>query len=147
MLNFWKNNKERQKNILFILLLLLAILFFVFSRYKIVVLSEKIFVARVANDISSQKEGLGGRKSLCRNCAMIFEFDGSRQLSFWMKGMEFDLDIIWINKNKIVHIKKNFSHTSKETISPAAKADTVLEINAGLSDKYGFEVGDEVRIY
>jgi uncharacterized membrane protein (UPF0127 family) len=62
-----------------------------------------------------------------------------------MKDMKFPLDIIWISENKIVHIEKNVSEKFSGILSPPVDADEVIEINAGLSDQYGFKLGNEVR--
>lgn len=90
--------------------------------------------------------GLGGRKKLCENCAMLFLFPIEGNRYFYMKNMNFDLDVIWIQKSKIVKISKNVSKNYPDSISPDMLSDKVLEINAGLADKYGFQEGDSVVI-
>jgi len=62
-----------------------------------------------------------------------------------MKGMKFNLDIVWINDSKIVYIAKNVSRDSKEIIIPEFEADKVLELNAGMADGLGIKEGDEIK--
>lgn len=95
---------------------------------------------------SSEKiaKGLGDRDNLCEKCGMLFEFPKKGRYPFWMKDMKIDLDIIWIDGNEIVYIAKNVSYYSSETITPEVKADRVLEINAGLAEKYDIEIGDKI---
>jgi uncharacterized protein len=115
--------------------------------FKVIDIGGKKFIAQLALDPQSQEKGLGKRENLCENCAMLFDFKKSGNYAFWMKGMRFDLDILWISEGRITYIKKNFSKDSHLSIQPDVPADKVLEINAGLSDKYGFEAGDKVDIY
>jgi len=96
----------------------------------------------VAKD--EKKRGLGNRESLCGDCGMLFVFPEKGIYPFWMKNMNFDLDIIWIGDGKIVYIAKNVAHNSLVTIKPERAADRVLEINSGLSDKYGLVEGEKV---
>jgi uncharacterized protein len=75
---------------------------------------------------------------------MLFEFPEKGKRGFWMKGMKFNLDIVWLDDSKIVHIAKNVSCDSKEIIIPEVEADKVLEINAGMADGLGIKAGDEI---
>lgn len=114
---------------------------------KVVRLDGQNFIAEIPSSVQAYQKGLGGRRALCQSCAMLFRFPQKGQYAFWMKDMQFDLDILWIADGKIVYIKKNFSAASTEIVQPATPADNVLEIRAGSSDKYGFQVGDRVNIY
>jgi uncharacterized membrane protein (UPF0127 family) len=114
-------------------------------------LVKKIKIEKVeiyAETIFSEEKlilGLGQRDSLCSNCGMLFEFKGEKPRSFWMKGMRFPLDIIWILDKKIVHLEKNIAYDSTETFYPKKNADAVLEVNAGFSDSYNFKEGTYLK--
>lgn len=118
-----------------------------FSNYFIKIDGHRFKIETVAS-LKEREQGLSGRKSLCQNCAMLFLFEKKDKHSFWMKEMNFDLDIIWISGNEIVYIAKNVSHEegANSFISPDVKADKVLEINSGLCDKLGIKVGDEITL-
>jgi uncharacterized membrane protein (UPF0127 family) len=81
---------------------------------------------------------------------MLFAFKEPRIQSFWMEGMQFPLDIIWVDGGEIVKIQENIPHP-KEGEDPARmdsapyKVNTVLELQAGAVEKWGIEVGDEVN--
>jgi uncharacterized membrane protein (UPF0127 family) len=92
--------------------------------------------------------GLSGRESICEKCGMLFIFEGVAYRSFWMKDMKFDLDMVYISGDKIVYIAKNVRHENgtKEVVQPDAKADKILEVNAGTSDKFGLKVGDMIGL-
>lgn len=98
-----------------------------------------------ANSSEKLARGLGGRNSLCDKCGMLFEFSEKGRHSFWMKGMRFNLDIIWIDGDEIVYIVRNVSYNSSETITPEVKADRVLEVSAGISDRLNIEAGDMIE--
>ena len=45
--------------------------------------------------------GLGYRKGLAPDTGMLFLFAGPAQRSFWMRGMQFCIDIVWIENGVI----------------------------------------------
>lgn len=104
----------------------------------------KIFKAQIADDDAERIKGLGQRTSLCENCGMLFVFPQKGRYSFWMKDMRFPIDILWIDKDKIVHLVQNFQPDSKDIITSQVEADHVLEINAGLIEKLDIRIGDRV---
>lgn len=130
-------------------LILIVAEFLYVGRDKIAKIAEidgKKFALELALTPEQRQKGLGERDSLCQDCAMLFVFPREGTYSFWMKDMHFDLDIIWIAGGKIIHIARNVSCQSAEIMTPSEKADKVLEINSGLSDKYNFKSGDRVLI-
>jgi len=107
--------------------------------------------AIVANNQNLRKKGLSKRESLQLNSGMLFVFEKAGDWGIWMKDMKFAIDIIWINEEKqIIAIAKNVSpqpgvKDERLTIyKPGQNAKYVLEINAGLADRYGLYVGDVV---
>lgn len=105
------------------------------------------FSVEIADTAVKQSQGLSGHDPLTDNQGMLFIFARSGRYPFWMKGMEFPIDIIWIGEDKrIVDITKNAEPSSFPRLYlPKTPAMYVLEINAGLGDKDGFTVGDVVN--
>ncbi|MDR3559740.1 MAG: DUF192 domain-containing protein [Candidatus Pacebacteria bacterium] len=139
----------RNKMITFFVVLLalsLGLFFIAGNNAATVVINGQKFSASLATTPAERQKGLGDRDSLCRNCAMLFKFEKKGDYMFWMKDMRFDLDIIWIADGKIVYIAKDISHEALNTIDPKTPADNVLEINAGLAERYGFKIGDAISI-
>jgi uncharacterized protein len=117
-----------------------------------VLIDGKKFTVDVAKTSEQQKIGLDIYNKLPTNKGMIFPFELADYYPFWMKGMKFSIDIIYIKDNKIVDIFQNlpFPKDATEapaTVRPSEKANYVLEINAGLSQKYEFKKGDVVDIH
>lgn len=112
-------------------------------------INGKVFKVEIVKTPWEQEQGLSGRKSLAENKAMLFVFPQEDYYQFWMKGMNFSIDIIWINQGKIVDIKKNAPIPITQYLEqyrPDAPAKYILEIGAGLVEKYNFKVGDNVGL-
>lgn len=112
---------------------------------------EKKFNLEIAETAEQKQKGLSNKRSIGENQGMLFLFDNPGYYSFWMKEMKFPIDIIFIKGNKIVTIHRNVvppeDNTQRLTLyTPSAPADKVLEIGAGLSDKYNFKEGDSIQV-
>ena len=96
--------------------------------------------------------GLGSRDGLAPGTGMLFLFEGPAPRSFWMRGMQFCIDIIWIENGVI--------QGAAESVCPAppgtADADLpsyhspvpatyVLEVPAGWLDAFGLGAGTPVE--
>ena len=84
---------------------------------------------------------------------MLFVFESGRASSFWMKGMRFALDFVWISSGcEVVGVTANVpppaSNTAGSTLpthSSPAPAAYVFEINAGEVAAHDIAAGDPVR--
>jgi hypothetical protein len=124
---------------------------------------DKIFV-QIASTSAEQEQGLSGKNKLTEldkdgkieTEGMLFSFYKPQIENFWMKDMNFDLDMVWLDENfKIVHIEKNTLASSYNKQNPANStiftngnnlAKYVLEINSGMTDKLNLKVGDSLKI-
>ncbi len=108
----------------------------------------------VADTIQERQLGLSGRKKLGKNEGMLFVFEKEdTQPSIWMKEMEFTIDIIWINDDKVIQIdqdvpipKAGTTDKELEIYKPYMGIDYVLEVNAGFAQKHGIVVGDSIDL-
>lgn len=117
-----------------------------------IMIGELVIPVEVAVSDKEKNKGLGYRDKLGDGRGMIFVFDHKDQYPFWMRGMRFPIDILWISGNVIVEITDNVQvpgnpeDTMRISIyHPQAPIDRVLELNAGAAQKYGINIGDEVR--
>lgn len=124
---------------------------------KKLLVKNVVLDVEVVGEISKMQTGLAGRSSMKDNQGMLFDFSAQQAVmpGFWMKGMEFNLDIIWIYKNKIIGISANAQAPAKNlntknenlpTYSPPAVITRVLEVNSGWAKKNNILVGDVVEI-
>ena len=99
-----------------------------------------------ANTEYETQTGLMYRRAMQIDRGMLFIFENEIRRSFYMKNTEFALDIIFLNSDhEIVSIQKNAKPFDKSSLPSDAPAKYVLEINAGLSDQWGLEVGDLIE--
>lgn len=118
------------------------------SRTATAELRGQTFKLEVARTEEQKQIGLSQHEKLEEDQGMIFIFDKPGNYSFWMKDMDFPIDIIFINEETIVEIFENQEPVESGTppvITSAEVADKVLEINAGLSGKYGIKKGDKIK--
>lgn len=103
---------------------------------------EKLEYAR---SDAEQVRGLSGRTNLPENSGMLFVYEKNVIPNFWMKDMNFALDIIWLDENwRVVGFEKNVSPaTFPQTFSPDKPIRYVLEVNAGFVDKQQIKLGEK----
>lgn len=116
-------------------------------------IGQSVIVAEVAESPSDQRRGLGFRDQLEAKRGMLFVYNKPGVRSFWMKGMRFAIDIIWLRQGKIVLIEKNvqpptiFTKDSHlKTYGRAVLSDMVLEMSAGFSDQIKLTSGQHITI-
>ena len=133
--NFWTSDIQNQK-------------------IQYIKIAGKIIKVELALTPQEQEQGLSGRKELKEDKGMLFVFNHIAQYPFWMKDMNFALDIIWLSDDlHVVYIKKNALPESylpagkagPETFTPSQNAKYVLEVLAGFSEKNNLKVGDKME--
>lgn len=106
---------------------------------------EIMFNCYIADDVSSRTTGLLGRTELKMDRGMVFLYDTADIRTFHMKGMNFPLDIIFVDSQyTVLNIVE--ANISDEHITSKGPAQYVVEINKGLSRKYGISQGSRVTI-
>lgn len=117
-----------------------------------ITIGDATFQVVVADSAPERARGLSGRESLAQGEGMLFVFeDGNVRPSFWMKEMNFAIDIIWIDDGKVVQIDQNLPPTKPETPDaeiplylPKQPIDQVVELAAGEVKNKKIKVGDRV---
>jgi len=121
----------------------------IFTKPATVTIDNQSFNVSIARSEKEHEVGLSGTKSLDQNQGMIFLFNNPGYYSFWMKDMKFPIDIIFINNDQIVTIYNDAPTVQGQenliAYPPTQMVDKVLEIQAGLSEKYNFKIGDKVK--
>ena len=101
----------------------------------------------VADTPARQSRGLGYRDTLAWDTGMYFPYPRPVIPSFWMKGMRFSIDIVWIRKGRIVDVHHDVPFEpggNGPTVRPREAADAVLEVPAGYARASGWRIGDRV---
>jgi uncharacterized membrane protein (UPF0127 family) len=99
---------------------------------------------------AQQAQGLSGRLNLLPDTGMFFVFSAPGKPLFWMKDMNFPIDMIWITPDmKVDYIKKDaLPELYPETYGPSVNdgvAEYVLETTAGFSDNANLQIGESVE--
>lgn len=145
----WKNFTILASCVLCSFVALLSSLHFLFQKpllSKIAFQNVELSV-EIARTPEELELGLGNRDSLCPKCGMLFVFDDDNRRAFWMKGMKFPIDIIWMRAGEVVFVEQNVDFSDQNKIYyPTEKADSVLEVNAGTCETYDIRKGNEGRV-
>lgn len=112
-------------------------------------INNAMLKVEIADTQSKRSKGLGGRESLASDEGMLFMFDKPDRYPFWMKGLTFPLDFVWIRGEKVVDITQSVQPPAQgqETSSlpiyqPKEEVNRVLEVNAGTAERLNIKVGD-----
>jgi uncharacterized membrane protein (UPF0127 family) len=101
---------------------------------------EVVVNCEVPSTDEEKMTGLMYRDSLCDNCGMFYDYvDGG----FWMKNVNFPIEMIFINDNQIVDIKKAIAQ-DETTIYPSVESNGNLEVNDGFCESNNISIGDKV---
>ncbi len=98
----------------------------------------KHFVIELARTPEEWVKGLSGRTELSGGHGLFFVYQTSEPRSFWMKGMLFPIDIIYIDElSKVVHVEKDVPpirpNDESKLYSSRVPIKYALEVNAGES--------------
>lgn len=107
----------------------------------------------IAKTKEVRAKGLGYRESLATNSGMLFIHEVPEKFTYWMKGMEFPIDIMWISGDTIADIIPNIpppvegqTDDTLERYSSTVIVDKVLETNAGFVSQYDIQKGDKIIV-
>ena len=121
------------------------------KKVKVIFDNKAFFNSEVAFTEKEKKSGLSFRNN--RNQNMLFWYNESAERLFWMKDMNFPIDIIWINKGSVVLVESNvqppsilFNSDNLPIYGYGILADKVLEIPAGESQKNNITKGTKVLL-
>ena len=82
--------------------------------------------------------GLMYRDNLCENCGMFYDYVDS---GFWMKNVNFPIEMIFVKDGTIVDIKDALPNDEK-IITPSEISDGNIEVNKGFCVKNNISVGN-----
>jgi uncharacterized protein len=122
------------------------------SRTATVQVGDLTVEAEVSDTGALRERGLSYRDGLEPGKGMLFVYEEPGTRSFWMRGMRFCLDIIWIEGDQIVGAAESVCPVegASETDLPRYRSPEpvryVLEMPAGWMDENGFGPGTPVTI-
>jgi uncharacterized membrane protein (UPF0127 family) len=169
MFRFYKNFSKRKKFILKALFVAILMQMFFYVNSLPSILINKIFIPDVDEytdnepldvEINGQNlklvvakkhdtiiKGLSWREKIPFD-GMIFFFYKPKNVSFWMRGMNFPIDIVWVSNNVIIGVSENVKpepgvcQEDLKLYPPPAKVDTVIELSAGKAKQLNIKKGN-----
>jgi len=103
----------------------------------------------VADTPERRSRGLSGRSRLAEGRGMVFPYARAERYGFWMQGMRFDIDIVWIRGDRIVDVSSRVPCDPPGELPvyrPREPADLVLEVPSGTAERLGWRIGDRVTM-
>jgi uncharacterized membrane protein (UPF0127 family) len=111
-------------------------------------ISGQIFDVELPKNPDAFAKGLGGRPCITASEGMLFSFKQPGRYPFWMKGMKFPIDIIWIGADhKVAAVEVDEKPSSyPDKFVNQKPAQYVLEIKANLSKELNINIGTPVTL-
>lgn len=115
---------------------------------KTITIGDTTVVAEVATTPEEQQQGLSGRTTLAEGRGMLFVFAEPQVLRFWMKDMQFPIDIIWISGDGIVlgFVQALSPDTYPTVFSSGVTATYALEVPAGFVETHAIAEGAKLVV-
>lgn len=116
-----------------------------------VILKGQNITVEVADSPSKQALGLMYRRELAEDQGMLFIYSRIETMSFWMKNTLIPLDIMFFDHDlRLINVSAN-TPPCKTARCPSYKSTApgkyVLEVNAGLANKWGVQPGDKLELH
>lgn len=106
---------------------------------------EKRFSIEVADDPVERERGLMYRETMPDDRGMLFVFESSRPVGFWMKNTPMPLDLVFVDdKGKVLGVQPG-EPFSEAVISVPQPARFVLELKAGTAKRAGVAEGTQLH--
>jgi uncharacterized membrane protein (UPF0127 family) len=104
------------------------------------------FTVEVADDANERAQGLMHREHLASSAGMLFVYEKPQRLSFWMRNTLIELDMLFIDARGVVqHIHHRAQPLDETPILGGNNLTHVLEINGGMAERLGIEVGSVLQ--
>jgi uncharacterized membrane protein (UPF0127 family) len=105
----------------------------------------------IADTNAKRAKGYSNHAPISYNEGLLFVFPVSDFYAFWMQDMLFDLDFIYIEKGRVVHVIENVpapinNGGEVEYVNSPIPFSLVLEVKSGFIKKYGIKKNDAVTV-
>lgn len=125
--------------------------FSIFAKSATLKSGDRTYSLEIADTPEKREKGLSERKSLPENRGMLFTFEKPDYHAFWMKGMEFPIDIIFLDGNKVTTFYTDVPPPTAGSedlmlYQPDAPSNRVIELNAGEAEKAKIKPGQTLDV-
>lgn len=105
-------------------------------------IGSQTFTLEIADNDTTRARGLMHRDSMPADHGMIFVFDTTQVLNFYMKNTRIPLDIIFVDSGGRVVSIASMRPFDWSTTSSTAPARYAIELNQGAAARSGIAAGD-----
>ncbi len=111
-------------------------------------INNSLVTAEIVISEAARSRGLSGRPALGLHEGMLFIFPHDTKPGFWMKEMNFSLDMLWIAADgSVIDISSNIPPDSfPELFYPPTPIRYVLELPAGSAEQWQIKPGDIIHL-
>lgn len=104
------------------------------------------FAVEVADDRAERAQGLMNVPAMPLMNGMLFVYERPQRTSFWMRNTLIPLDMIFADEQGVIRTIHPMAVPLDETpIFGGDDIQYVLEINGGLAERLGLQVGDQMQ--
>lgn len=111
---------------------------------------KAVIDVEVADSSHERYTGLSNHESLAPGNGMLFVHEEEQDLTYVMREMDFDIDIVFIDADReittIHHARAPGPNEDGNALEYSGRGKWVLEVPRGYTNETGIEVGDEVEI-
>jgi len=113
--------------------------------------SGEVLKLKVASSAIEKSTGLSGIPNMQDFDGMLFLFAKPEEANFWMKDMQFSLDILYLDENRDVleiHADQQPCKNILECPSITSKTNQikyVVELASGKAEEYGIEINNKLN--
>ena len=118
------------------------------NKRDIVISGHELSVYEARTQIEREM-GLSAFDHIKDNEGMLFYFDNYGKPSFWMKGMKFPIDIVWMKDWIVKGIVENVPVEPEDKLTnyvPDSDINEVLELKAGIVSQNNIKIGDALQL-
>lgn len=106
---------------------------------------DRSFSIEIADTSAEREAGLMFRQTMADDHGMLFVFDRTGEVDFWMKNTPMALDLVFVGEDGRVKAVMRGEPESEAIISPGQPVRFVLELKAGTAARDGIKEGDLLR--
>jgi uncharacterized membrane protein (UPF0127 family) len=112
-------------------------------------IADQVIQLEVAASPEQQAKGLMYRDQLPDDRGMLFPFNPPRPVSFWMKNVRINLDMVFLRQGQVKAIAADVPPCTAEPCpfyGPPDAVDQVIELRGGRAAELGIQVGDRLVV-
>ena len=107
---------------------------------------QALFRVEVADTEEERARGLMHREQMSSGAGMLFVFERTGPVSFWMENTLIPLDMLFVDEaGTVTHIHHQAQPMDRTPINSQGDVRYVLEINGGMAEAIGLTTGSELR--